>query len=182
LKGVSRVKSQLPMPATVARATLSAGALVFATLVGIGVLGLRNVPSSDPPNRHPGAATASVAIVPSLAAIDVRRTPEEVTSIALALIERMEAQAEAIDPGHATKPQRVLTVESTTRGEAAKVEPNIGVPTEGTPEADRVVWVVRAEGTFVGDRVPPGKKPMIGTSGFIVIDDASGEIIGLGMP
>jgi hypothetical protein len=44
------------------------------------------------------------------------------------------------------------------------------------------VWVVRARGSFVGRRGPPGTSDIKSSSGYYVIDDASGEIIEMGLP
>lgn len=45
-----------------------------------------------------------------------------------------------------------------------------------------VVWIVRARGPFVGLRVPAGQQPASGESGYFVISDALGEVLGMGMP
>jgi hypothetical protein len=50
------------------------------------------------------------------------------------------------------------------------------------PGARRLVWVVRATGHFVGMRVPPGRGPIVGTSGYLIIGDKTGEILGMGLP
>ncbi len=48
--------------------------------------------------------------------------------------------------------------------------------------ASRIIWIVRGTGTFVGYRVPPGAPPVVGTQGYVVIDDATGEVLQMGMP
>lgn len=45
--------------------------------------------------------------------------------------------------------------------------------------ADRTYWVVAAEGTFVGRRGIGGDK--VTTSGYFVIDDATGDIVEMGL-
>lgn len=62
------------------------------------------------------------------------------------------------------------------------VEPSAGSPPSGAPDAEDVVWVVRAQGHFVGLRVPPGAQPITASTGYVLVDDASGETIGMGMP
>lgn len=49
-------------------------------------------------------------------------------------------------------------------------------------EVAGIRWVVRATGTFVGLRVPPGQPPIVNDTGYIIIDDATGEVVGMGMP
>jgi hypothetical protein len=44
------------------------------------------------------------------------------------------------------------------------------------------VWIVRARGAFVGRRVPPGTPEVHHKSGYYVVEDASGEILEVGMP
>jgi hypothetical protein len=54
------------------------------------------------------------------------------------------------------------------------------VPVE--TDATGIRWVVRATGTFVGQRVPPGNPPIVADTGYLIIDDATGEVVGMGMP
>lgn len=77
---------------------------------------------------------------------------------------------------------RILSMTLLPLADLASVEKNAGGPAPGSQEAAMPVWVVRAEGTFVGTRVPAGAKPAVGTSGYFVIDDASGDIVEMGMP
>jgi hypothetical protein len=44
------------------------------------------------------------------------------------------------------------------------------------------VWIVRASGPFYSDRVPPSAAPIVESTGYFVIDDGSGQIVGMGMP
>ena len=62
------------------------------------------------------------------------------------------------------------------------IEARAGAPPSDSPDANDVVWVVRAEGHFVGQRVPPGAQPIVASTGYFVVDDATGETIGMGMP
>lgn len=54
------------------------------------------------------------------------------------------------------------------------------IPHSGASFEEKTVWVVRAEGRFV-KRVPLGP-PIVNTTGYYVIDDATGEIVGRGSP
>src|SRR3990170_3562974 len=47
-------------------------------------------------------------------------------------------------------------------------------------DASGIRWVVRATGTFVGQRVPPGNPPIVADTGYLIIDDATGEVVGMG--
>ena len=54
--------------------------------------------------------------------------------------------------------------------------PEPGAPTGGA------VWVVRARGHFVGRRVPPGVPDVRSSTGYFVIEDATGDVRAMGMP
>jgi hypothetical protein len=77
---------------------------------------------------------------------------------------------------------RILSMTVTTGANAADYEAGSGRPGPDSPEAKAVVWVVRAEGSFVGLRVPPGAKPITSSTGYFIIDDATGDVVGMGMP
>jgi hypothetical protein len=62
------------------------------------------------------------------------------------------------------------------------IEPGAGAPAPGSAEAGQVVWLVRASGRFVGMRVPPGAAPITASSGYFLVDDATGQTLGMGMP
>ena len=50
----------------------------------------------------------------------------------------------------------------------------------GDPTGSGLVWIVRAEGTFLSNRgLGP---PHVWPSGYFIIDDATGGIVGDGMP
>lgn len=52
-------------------------------------------------------------------------------------------------------------------------------PTDGFGSA--IVWIARATGTFVGLR-GPDPDPYVADSGYLLISDETGEIVGMGMP
>jgi len=103
-----------------------------------------------------------------------RMAPDLVESIALQHIRGMEQAV-----GHVAKPARIISMTATTAVGVARLEPGAG---GGQPSAAGVEWLVRAEGTFTNERTPPGAAPMVATSGFFVISDADGSLVGFGFP
>jgi hypothetical protein len=101
----------------------------------------------------------------------------QVAQIATARISSMEAVTSA--PAVAAK---VTSVAAMSQSSVSSLEPGAGQPPLGSADAQSTVWVVRATGTFVGLRVPKGAQPIVASSGYFVIDDATGEIITMGMP
>jgi hypothetical protein len=63
---------------------------------------------------------------------------------------------------------------------ARAVEPRAFRPAPGT--ATGPVWIVRARGRFEGRRVPPGAPYVVAPTGFFVVDDATGDIVEMGLP
>ncbi len=90
--------------------------------------------------------------------------------------------ARLTEMGGATSPATVKSMTVVPMSELAAVESGAGAPVDGSPDAAATVWVVRAEGAFVGLRVPPGAKPIHSATGYFIVDDATGDIIGMGMP
>lgn len=103
-----------------------------------------------------------------------RMAPNDVAELVLERIHAMEATL-----GHTEKPARIISVTATTAGGVARLGPDAG---RGDAPALGVQWVVRAEGTFINDRMPPGAEPMVATSGYFVISDLDGSVIGFGFP
>ncbi len=81
-----------------------------------------------------------------------------------------------------TATPKILSLTVTTGDRVTDFQADAGKPQAGSAEASAVVWLVRAEGSFVGMRVPPGAKPITSTTGYFLIDDATGEVVGMGMP
>jgi hypothetical protein len=72
-----------------------------------------------------------------------------------------------------------VTKISAVRGrDLEKAEPGAG-SAEGD-QADAAYWVVRGTGTFLGRRGQSGDH--LSGTGYIVIEDATGDIVGMGMP
>lgn len=113
--------------------------------------------------------------------VGARQTTESVTSIALRNLELQKRQAERMDASLADAPLRIISLTPVLRSEADKVEPRLGIVDSENPDAGRLIWIVRAQGAFFGGRVPPGAKPIIGTTGYLVIDDDTGLIVGMGI-
>jgi hypothetical protein len=77
---------------------------------------------------------------------------------------------------------KVLRMSVVPMSLVSTVEPLAGAPGPGAPDADNAVWVVRAQGSFLVNRVPPGGHPFVGATGFFLVDDATGETVGMGTP
>jgi hypothetical protein len=117
------------------------------------------------PSPPPSAtASPSPATVPELSpAISIaaglipRLTPEEVAEQVVDRIHSMEREV-----GQIVKPPRILAIRATAA--------------EGG-----IVWRVEAEGTFTSGR-PRVSPPPVAASGYFVISDADGMVIGFGFP
>jgi hypothetical protein len=73
-----------------------------------------------------------------------------------------------------------LQLHAITMDRLSELEANSVLP-ESPSEASRIAWVVRAVGTFVGLR-GPSPDPIVFGSGYLLIDDLTGEVIAMGMP
>jgi hypothetical protein len=76
--------------------------------------------------------------------------------------------------------EKVTVVPS--KADLANVEADIGVPLGPEAESRGAVWIVRAQGNFVARRTPPGVPEARSPRGYYLVDDESGEIIGMGWP
>ncbi|MEW6224564.1 MAG: hypothetical protein AB1627_08025 [Chloroflexota bacterium] len=121
-----------------------------------------------------GCSLLSGPVVRIEEGVSPRMSPDEVSDLA---IERVHEMEQAI--GRAATPPRILSVTATTAAGIARLEPRAG---QGRAPAPGIQWLVRAEGTFVNNRTPPGAEPMVATSGYFVIADADGSILGFGFP
>jgi hypothetical protein len=101
--------------------------------------------------------------------------PDQVSEVAMGQLRLMEQWA-----GRTAASARVLSMTATTAEGVVRLEPAAGAGSSLT--ASVVVWLVRAEGTFTNVRTPPGVEPMIARSGYLIISDADGSIIGSGFP
>jgi hypothetical protein len=145
---------------------IAALGLVAVVSVGATVV----VAVSQPRSEALAAPPYKVEIAPDAHAT---RTAADVVARAAARIAAMRQQAS----GPATEIKTVTAV----RGRAiGALVPNAAAMTGS--DLDKTFWVVTASGTFVGLRVPPGQSPIVETTGYLIIDDASGDAIGMGMP
>jgi hypothetical protein len=106
--------------------------------------------------------------------VEPRLTPTEAIAIAqndIALMARSVGAAES---------STVLKATAARGADVDSVEPGAGTA-EGE-QAESVYWVVRARGTFVGARGPAGSSDRVAATGYIVIDDATGDVVGMGLP
>jgi hypothetical protein len=93
-------------------------------------------------------------------------------------------------------PQQVARTVLDQLGAEARIEKMTAIPSDAAirseePNGSRLVpgaqpsgpvWVVRARGSFVGRRTPPGVPDVKSSTGYFVIDDATGEVIEMGTP
>ncbi|MGH2455499.1 MAG: hypothetical protein ACRDHD_04500 [Candidatus Limnocylindria bacterium] len=102
-----------------------------------------------------------------------RLTPREVGELVLAKLETNER-----DLGRILVPARIRSVTAVDASGLTEVEPDIG---EENPQPDGIVWIVRADGTFVANR---GRidEPITSPSGYYLISDDTGAILGMGFP
>ena len=100
-------------------------------------------------------------------ALDPRLTPGEAARIALGRMGEHGVVAQV------TLLARVSDVEL--------VEPAFGRLVPGTPDPGPV-WLVRGTGRFVGQFGSPDRGPIVGDSGYFVIEDATGDVLGMGIP
>ncbi|MGH2455498.1 MAG: hypothetical protein ACRDHD_04495 [Candidatus Limnocylindria bacterium] len=109
------------------------------------------------------------------ASMAVRLTPAKVVEIATGRLDSMETMT---NPDKQTR--RDLISVSASLG--TNVPEIVGRP-EGveTGTEGRVYWVVRAEGTFTTFRGRL-REPIVATSGYILIDDGTGLVVGMGWP
>jgi hypothetical protein len=155
------------MTSLVWRIALALGGLVLVTFLvlsrGIG----------DPPSASGSGYVTGVAI-----GLSPRMTADGASQVAIHAIADMRASAvAAAQRTTATTLRSVLCVR---RVDIGSLEPRAaGGRSNGDPNAP--FWIVRAEGTFVTQR---GRSitPLVGSSGYFVIDDASGDIVAWGMP
>ncbi len=139
-----------------------------ARVVGL-LIAIAAIASCAPSESSANPADMMVSIDPGLTP---RMAPGAVALIALRQIEDMQVAV-----GVALRPARIVSV-GAMREPAAWAAIGQG----GNGLADRVVWLVRGEGTFYTNR---GRGPRIVPpvpTGFFIIDDADGNISGFGFP
>jgi hypothetical protein len=106
------------------------------------------------PNPSPSDSEPATVVTIDPAA-SPRLRVDQVEAIALVQIHGMEQAV-----GYVVRPAHIVSVSATTGGR----------------------WRVVAEGTFTNTRTPPRASPGVASSGYFVIDDATGGVIGFGYP
>lgn len=87
----------------------------------------------------------------------------------------MEQAAE----GQTAMSARVISMTATTAEGVVRRERSAG---SGSSLGSGIVWLIRAEGTFTNSRTPPGVAAIVASSGYVIISDADGAILGSGFP
>jgi hypothetical protein len=72
----------------------------------------------------------------------------------------------------------IMSVTAVAEADLESILPHLGNQDSGS---DRLVWVVKATGWFVARLGPPGRLPDAGADGYLVIDDATGHAVGMGV-
>jgi len=138
--------------------------------------------TDSPVETAPAAATprANLQGVPVgvIGSVTVKSDPQAVADAAVSTLGAMGTNA--ANAGRSV-PIKVTSLTAVQASSLDRVAPGAGAPEKGSAD-DRVVWVVRAEGPFIGLRVPPGGEPIKATAGYILVDDLTDKVIGLGMP
>lgn len=139
-------------------------------------------PSASPPSSAPptaaspyAAASLPIGVVPTRAEADIRE-------IATSHLNRMAESAHKMGLEQAADALNIQSIAATTWSEVGVHESRAAGPETGSADALRVVWVVRGEGSFRVMRTPPGREPFVGESGYLLIDDETGMILGMGTP
>jgi hypothetical protein len=142
-------------------ATIATAALVVAGAVRL-----------TAPNTNVGGPLAGVEIS-ILTDQPLRMTAEEAAAIAVARLQEAEA-----DHGQPLAPIRVISVTAIPESRISEV-----LREDGHPLSSDVVWIVKAEGTFVAPRILDGERERrSSTEGHYVIWDRDGSLQGWGFP
>jgi hypothetical protein len=108
-------------------------------------------------------------------ALTPRMTADEAVVVAMTSLAAMARGAANANLATSVDP-RIIKVSLRRASDARSVESS----SAGDPTAKGLVWIVRAEGTFLTNRgLGP---PRVWPSGYFIIDDATGGILGDGMP
>lgn len=112
-----------------------------------------------------------------VAGVTVVMSPQEVAAL---VTERMSATKRAYTSEFEAVDVDILSIDAMTYGDAMKASQNLPPMThDDGAEVGRVVWLVAADGPFATLRgLQPG--PRIGTSGYYVIDDLTGQVWAMG--
>lgn len=121
------------------------------------------------------AASLPTGVVPTRAETDIRE-------IATSHLSRMAESAQKMGLERAPDGLTIQSVAAARWSDVVAHEPRAAAAEIGSAEAMQIVWVVRAEGSFLVMRTPPGREPFVGKSGYLLIDDDTGTILGMGTP
>lgn len=118
---------------------------------------------------------ANTAQPPSIT-IDAGLKPHLSGSEAIALAQsQIAAMAQSV--GRSTS-SSISSARAVRGSEISKIEAT--APTLDDAEADQTYWIVRGTGTYLATR---GRGPdKVFATGYLIIDDATGDVIGMGMP
>ncbi len=107
-------------------------------------------------------------------------TPEQVASKVTAFLAQNASIAlSASTPTVATKIDQMVLARP---DEVGAIEPRAaGISLQRQSDPAALLWVVRAHGAFVTQR-GRSMEPRVFASGYLIIDDATGDIVGMGMP
>jgi hypothetical protein len=109
------------------------------------------------------------------------RPESSVREIAIARLDRMSKAALGMGLIQAPKAFEITSVAAAKWSDIGSIELQAGGVGD-SPDASRIVWVVRGNGDFLVARTPPGREPWVGKTGYLLIDDETGEILGMGTP
>lgn len=166
---------------------------IVRVIVAVSVLGTASAVESEPSpvaasHRSESGRPAQISWTdhtPRFAAdgaVRPARAEEDIREIAISHIERMAQSAASMGLEPAPDGLRIQSLAATAWRDVAMHEPRAATLHEGSPEASRIVWVVRGDGSFLVTRVPRDREPFVGRSGYLLIDDATGMILGMGTP
>jgi hypothetical protein len=148
-----------PMRAVAVAATIAAGVLVVAAAIRLSA-----------PGTSVGGPLAGVE-VSILTDQVLRMTPEQAAVIAIEELEQAE-----VSYGRALAPIRILSVTAIPEERISEV-----LREDGHPLSGDIVWVVKAQGTFVAPRIVGGElERRRSTEGHYVIWDRDGSLQGWG--
>jgi len=101
---------------------------------------------------------------------------EDVAAIARSRLEQLAEQ----QPGRSVAIE-IVQLTAVRGADLSLVEARAPVEVEPALAA-QTVWFVRAQGPFIATRTRPGQAPPAAETGYFIISDTTGEIIGYGLP
>ncbi len=141
--------------------------LIAAVAFGIVAAMVLAGPSSDRVTAAAAVATVAPGLLPQM-------TPDAVAEIATS---RMDSMASAA--GRATGTGRIEQMAAIRYADIALFESRL-VPETGEA-GEQLVWYVRGSGTWSTQR-GRGSKLRVADTGYLIIEDQSGTVVGMGFP